>query len=221
MELLLYFQAFQYVPQPVIQQAPPVQAAAQPQAQAADANNPTMLGEVLASMVRSLAAGQAMQEVAATSDPQPVKEVKTVSEQPAVNAVPSQSIYPPDAVITTTTTVDTTKAAAKSVAEAERDSRETFFDIENRKALIDTFIYRVLLYDDKMKLIFNLKGGQKNELLLNLIFPDYPDGNGGADENSVKEKETENSVSLSGCSYTPVMVPLVGVEPTRYRYKCN
>ena len=120
----------QYVPQPVIQQAPPVQAAAQPQAQAADANNPTMLGEVLASMVRSLAAGQAMQEVAATSEPQPVKEVKTVLEQPAVNAVPSQSIYPPDAVITTTTTVDTTKAAAKSVAEAERDSRETFFDID-------------------------------------------------------------------------------------------
>ena len=77
---------------------------------------------------------------------------------------------------------------------------------KNRKALIDTFIYRVLLYDDKMKVIFNLKGGQKNELLLNLIFPDYPDGNGGDGENSVKEKETENSVSQSGCSYTPVMV---------------
>ncbi len=88
----------------------------------------------------------------------------------------------------------------------------------NRKALIDTFIYRVLLYDDKMKVIFNLKGGQKNELLLNLIFPDYPDGNGGASENSAKEKETEKSVSLSGCSYTPVMVPLIGVEPIRYRY---
>ena len=51
-----------------------------------------------------------------------------------------------------------------------------------------------------------LKRGQKNELLLNLIFPDYPDRNGGADENSTKEKETENSVSQSGCSYTPVMV---------------
>ena len=71
--------------------------------------------------------------------------------------------------------------------------------------MIDTFIYRVLLYDDKMKVIFNLKGGQKNELLLNLIFPDYPSGNNG--ETSAKEKETENSVSLSlGCSYTPVMV---------------
>ncbi len=89
----------------------------------------------------------------------------------------------------------------------------------NRKALIDTFIYRVVLYDDKMKVLFNLKSGKKNELLLNLIFPDYPDSNGGADENGAKEKETENSVSLSsGCSYTPIMVPLVGVEPTRYRY---
>ncbi len=84
---------------------------------------------------------------------------------------------------------------------------------KNRKALIDTFIYRVLLYDDKMKLIFNLKDGQKNELLLNLIFPDYPEGSGCADENGAKEKETENSVSLSGCSYTPVMVRMKGLEP--------
>ncbi len=92
----------------------------------------------------------------------------------------------------------------------------------NRKALIDTFIYRILLYDDKMKVIFNLKGGQKNELLMNLIFPDYPDGNDGENghngENGAKEKETENSVSLLECSYTPVLVPVVGVEPTRYRY---
>ena len=84
---------------------------------------------------------------------------------------------------------------------------------KNRKALIDTFIYRIVLYDDKMKVLFNLKSGQKNELLLNLIFPDYPDENGGADENGAKEKETENSVSLSGCSYTPVMVHLQGLEP--------
>ncbi len=83
---------------------------------------------------------------------------------------------------------------------------------KNRKALLDTFIYRVVLYDDKMKVLFNLKGGQKNELLLNLIFPDYPNGNGGEDENSTKEKETENSVSQSGCSYTPVMVHLQRLE---------
>lgn len=31
---------------------------------------------------------------------------------------------------------------------------------KKRKDLIDTFIYRVLLYDDKMNVIFNLKGGQ-------------------------------------------------------------
>jgi len=71
---------------------------------------------------------------------------------------------------------------------------------KNRKALIDTFIYRVVLYDDKIKVLFNLKSEQKNELLLNLIFPDYPDVNGGEDENCAKEKETENSVSQSGCS---------------------
>ena len=62
-----------------------------------------------------------------------------------------------------------------------------------------------MLYDNKMKVLFNLKSGQKNELLLNLFFPDYPEGNGGEVENNAKEKETENSVSLSGCSYTPVM----------------
>lgn len=84
---------------------------------------------------------------------------------------------------------------------------------KNRKALIDTFIYRVVLYDDKMKVIFNLKGGQKNELLMNLIFSDYPDGNGSEVENSAKEKETENSVSQSGCSYTPDMVRITGLEP--------
>ena len=89
---------------------------------------------------------------------------------------------------------------------------------KNRKALIDTFIYRVVLYEDKMKVLFNLKSGQKNELLLNLIFPDYPDGSGGEDKNGVKEKETENSVSLSRCSYTPVMVRMKRLELPHRRY---
>ncbi len=90
---------------------------------------------------------------------------------------------------------------------------------KNRKDLIDTFIYRVLLYDDKMKVIFNLKGEQQNELLLNLIFPDYPDGNDGENENSAKEKETDNSVSNSaGCAYTPVMVDESGLAPESYRF---
>ncbi len=73
-----------------------------------------------------------------------------------------------------------------------------------------------MLYDDKMKVLFHLKGGQKEELLMNLIFPDYPDGNGeneSEDEQSAKEKETENSVSFSGCSYTPRLVTLPGIEP--------
>ena len=70
-----------------------------------------------------------------------------------------------------------------------------------------------MLYDDKMKVLFHLKGGQKEELLLNLIFPDYPDGNESDNEKSAKEKETENSVSLSGCSYTPRLVTRTGIEP--------
>ena len=89
---------------------------------------------------------------------------------------------------------------------------------KNRKDLIDTFIYRVLLYDDKMKVLFHLKSGQQNELLLNLIFPDYPDGNGGEGENGAKEKETDNSVSNSaGCAYTPVMVEVTGLAPAYQR----
>ncbi len=92
-----------------------------------------------------------------------------------------------------------------------------YSETKNRKDLIDTFIYRVLLYDDKMKVIFNLKGEQQNELLLNLIFPDYPDGNGDTGENGAKEKETDNSVSNSeGCAYTPVMVGNEGLEPPTF-----
>ena len=87
---------------------------------------------------------------------------------------------------------------------------------QHRKELINIFIYRIVLYDDKMKVLFHLKGGQKEELLLNLIFPDYPDGNGengSVTEQSAKEKEADNSTSLSGCSYTPRLVTLPGIEP--------
>ena len=84
---------------------------------------------------------------------------------------------------------------------------------KHRKELINIFIYRVVLYDDKMKVLFHLKGGQKEELLLNLIFPDYPDGSESETEQSAKEKETENSVSSSGCSYTPRLVTPSGIEP--------
>ena len=54
---------------------------------------------------------------------------------------------------------------------------------------------------------------EQEELLLNLIFPDYPDGNGENEsenesetEQSAKEKEADKSTSNSGCSYTPRLV---------------
>lgn len=88
---------------------------------------------------------------------------------------------------------------------------------KNRKALIDTFIYKVVLYDDKMKVLFNLKSGQQNELLLNLIFPDYPDGSDGTDETAANEKETANAISNSdinaGCAYMYRLVEPGGIEP--------
>ena len=89
---------------------------------------------------------------------------------------------------------------------------------QHRKELINIFIYRIVLYDDKMKVLFHLKGGQKEELLLNLIFPDYPGENESENESeteqSAKEKEADNSVSSSGCSYTPRLVTRAGIEPT-------
>ena len=62
-----------------------------------------------------------------------------------------------------------------------------------------------------------MKGGQKEELLLNLIFPDYPDGNGengSVTEQSAKEKEADKSTSNSaGCSYTPRLVTSTEMNP--------
>ena len=84
---------------------------------------------------------------------------------------------------------------------------------KHRKELINIFIYRIVLYDDKMKVLFHLKGGQKEELLLNLIFPDYPDGSESDEEKIAKEEETENSVSSSGCSYTPRLVTSTEMNP--------
>ena len=50
-----------------------------------------------------------------------------------------------------------------------------------------------MLYDDKMKVLFHLKGGQKEELLLNLIFPDYPDGNGENESATEQSRERKRS----------------------------
>ena len=92
---------------------------------------------------------------------------------------------------------------------------------KNRRDLIDTFIYKVILYDNKMKILFHLKGGQQSELLLNLIFPEYPDRHGEEERNGDKmpenEKETDKAVSNSDvnaeCAYTSRLVETRGVEP--------
>ena len=65
-----------------------------------------------------------------------------------------------------------------------------------------------------MKVLFHLKGGQQGELLLNLLFPDYPDGHGDDGENAQKvpenEIETDKAVSNSDinaeCAYTSRLV---------------
>lgn len=89
---------------------------------------------------------------------------------------------------------------------------------KSRKALIDTFIYKVILYDDKMKVLFHLKGGQQGELLLNLIFPDYPDGHGDDGDNAQKKpenKKTDKAVSNfdvnAECAYTSRLVEMRGL----------
>lgn len=61
-------------------------------------------------------------------------------------------------------------------------------------------------------------------MLLNLIFPDYPDGNGNDGENAQKmpenEKETDKAVSNSDINaeyaYTSRLVELRGVEPLTF-----
>ncbi|MCL2798018.1 MAG: recombinase family protein [Firmicutes bacterium] len=91
--------------------------------------------------------------------------------------------------------------------------------VKNRRDLIDTLIYKIILYEDKVKILFHLKGGQqKGELLLNLIFPDYPDGCGGSGRGSggvapeIEKESTGEVLSNSlGCAYTPVVVEFAGV----------
>jgi len=89
-----------------------------------------------------------------------------------------------------------------------------YSQLKNRKDLINIMIYKIILYDNKIKILFHLKGGQSGELLLNLIFPDYPDGE---DESGTNEKETAKAVSYSdastGCACTSRMVELRGLAP--------
>lgn len=55
-----------------------------------------------------------------------------------------------------------------------------------------------------------------------MIFPDYPDGDGGEVENSAKEKEVDISTSNSdvnaGCAYTSRVVDESGLAPESYGF---
>ena len=62
-------------------------------------------------------------------------------------------------------------------------------------------------------LMFHLKGGQqKGELLLNIIFPNYPDGDDGDDGNGkdspINEKESDNALSNSSLNMTSILIIL-------------
>jgi len=94
--------------------------------------------------------------------------------------------------------------------------------VKNRRDLIDTLVYKIILYEDKVKILFHLKGGQqKGELLLNLIFPDYPNGCAGENAPENAKESTGEVLSSSeswcapvaGCAYTPVVVEVAGIEP--------
>ena len=88
-----------------------------------------------------------------------------------------------------------------------RHFRELNYDnFQNRKALINTLLYRVIMYDNKIKILFHLKSGQKEALLMNYIFPDYPDGGTSAPANNA------NFLCVKG-AYTPAVVETWGFEP--------
>ena len=82
-------------------------------------------------------------------------------------------------------------------------------NFQNRQSLINTLIYRVIVYDDKIKILFHLKGGQKEALIMNLIFPNYPD-----DGTKVPTKTDNTNLALcSRGAYTPDVVEIWGFEP--------
>ena len=84
-------------------------------------------GTALATMVRNLASSQPVQE--------PKNELPQKTEESAPTTVNTPTVYPPDAVITTTTTVDTTKAGEKP-ERITRENDNTIFDIDG---FYDTF----------------------------------------------------------------------------------
>ncbi|MDE7182024.1 MAG: P35 family lipoprotein [Clostridia bacterium] len=124
----MYMQA-----QPVMQQpAPqPVQTVyvPTPQVQQANNGNADAFGAVLASMFKTLTDNNVKLEKKSAQEVTQV--IETESQPTAVNA---PTVYPPDAVVTTTTTVDTTKNKAQPRAVRSDDGR--LFDIDG---FYDTF----------------------------------------------------------------------------------
>lgn len=111
-------------------------------------------------------------------------------------------------------TIETEKALQINYTYADirqwlRHFRELNYDnFQNRKALINTLLYRVIVYDDKMKILFHLKCGQKEALLMNLIFPDYPDGG-----TSALTPAANTNLLCAWGAYTPAVVETPGIEP--------
>ena len=65
------------------------------------------------------------------------------------------------------------------------------------------------MYDDKIKILFHLKGGQKEALMMNLIFPDYPDDK----TTEPTATDTTNSILNIKGAYTPAVVETPGIDP--------
>ena len=62
-----------------------------------------------------------------------------------------------------------------------------------------------------------MEGRAKKRVALEIDFP-RDRRQSGEVENSAKEKETANAISLSeGCAYTPVMVEVTGLAPAYQR----
>ncbi|MDE6613362.1 MAG: hypothetical protein K2K28_02280, partial [Clostridia bacterium] len=127
-----------YMQQPVMPQQPHVQPVYLPSAPTAaqvqqPVNNGTdadKFGAVLASMFKSLTDNSNVKPEKKTA--QEVTQVIEAESQPT--AVNAPTVYPPDAVVTTTTTIDTTKNKAQPRAVRSDDGR--LFDIDG---FYDTF----------------------------------------------------------------------------------
>ncbi|MDE6001791.1 MAG: hypothetical protein K2G96_05700, partial [Clostridia bacterium] len=102
---------------------PAIQNAAGNNAGAAPSYNSDVLCAVIASMVRNLASSPALPQ-----EPKKIETPQIIEAESQPVAVNTPTMYPPDAVITTTTTVDTTNRG-KVINGGDRGD-ESLFDID-------------------------------------------------------------------------------------------